>query len=306
MNQPETHQEELEILNKLGFLVNPYNQKTNSLKDIWNIKLALSKEKNSLNYPIDGLVIKINDNKLNKKLGYIGKTPRSWCAVKFESTEVSTKIKKVIWQIGRTGKITPVADLLAVKLAGTTVQRATLHNYKEFLEKNLYENDTLIIRKAGEIIPEVVKVLVNLRISKSQKLNFPRNCTSCHSTLIVSDTGVDLFCPNIQNCPDQILLRLSYFCKRNIANITGLSEKTLKKIIQKFEIKDIYDIYKIDLQKISEMEGFGKKSIENLEKSIENSKILKDYKFLTGLSLEGIGLEVAKLICEKLQQKLDK
>jgi DNA ligase (NAD+) len=303
MNQPKTHQEELEILNKLGFLVNPYNQKTNSLKNIWEIRTNLFKEKNNLSYPIDGLVIKIDDNKLSKKLGYIGKTPRGWCAIKFESTEISTKIKKVIWQIGRTGKISPVADLVAVELAGTTVKRATLHNYKEFLEKNLHENDTLIVRKAGEIIPEVVKVLVNLRISKTQKLDFPKNCTSCNQSLVISDTGVDLFCPNTQDCPEQILLRLSYFCKRNIANITGLSEKTLKKLVQKFEIKDVYDIYKIDLQKITEMEGFGQKSIKNLEKSIKNSKILKDYKFLTGLSLEGVGLEVAKLICEKLEQK---
>lgn len=301
--QPKTHQEELDILQKLGFPVNPYNQSLDSLEKIWQLRQKLTTQKDSLNYPVDGLVVKLNDNELTEKLGIIGKTPRSWCAIKFESTEVATKILGVSWQLGRTGKITPVAELEPVLLAGTTVKRATLHNYKEFLEKDLHQKDTLVIHKAGEIIPEVVKILENLRLPESSKFDSPKNCPSCQTELQISRTDVDLFCPNTQNCPEQILLRLSYFCQRNIANLTGLSQKTIEKFIKEFGVQDIYDLYKLPYSKIAKMEGFGQKSVENLQDSVEKAKKLRDYKFLAGLGLEGLGPEVAKLICQKLLQK---
>jgi DNA ligase (NAD+) len=293
-----THQQELDFLESMGFPINPYNQQAESINEAWEISQKLATEKDGLNYPIDGLVIKLNDNNLVEKLGVVGKTPRAWCAIKFKAQEVTTKILGVSWNVGRTGKITPVADLEPVELAGTTVKRATLHNYKDFLEKNLHPGDTLVIRKAGEIIPEVVQVLHNLQ-TESATFAAPQKCPCCGTDLVFSNTGVDLICKNA-DCPDQVVFRLSYFTQRNIGNITGLSEKLLEKFIQKFGVRDIPDLYDLPFDQIQELEGFGQKSVENLAKSVENAKTIPDYKFLAGLGLDGIGPEVAKLICEKV------
>jgi DNA ligase (NAD+) len=299
-----THQDELDFLEQMGFPINPYNQQANTLEEIWKISQKLDHDKAGLNYPIDGLVIKLNDNKLVEKLGVVGKTPRAWCAIKFKAQEVTTRILNVSWSVGRTGKITPVADLEPVELAGTTVKRATLHNYKEFLEKDLHYHDTLVIRKAGEIIPEVVTVMTNLRPEETSTHQFesPKTCPSCQTPVNLSSTEVDLVCPNV-DCHDQVILRLAYFTQRNIGNITGLSEKLLEKFITTFGVKDIPDLYNLPLDEIQELEGFGQKSVQNLSNSVENAKHIPDYKFLAGLGLDGIGPEVAKLFCQKLLEK---
>lgn len=154
-----THTEELEYLEKLGFPINPLNREVNSLEEIWQIKDELEKNRDGLNYPIDGLVVKLNNNQLVDKLGVVGKTKRGWSAIKFEATEVSTKVLGITWQVGRTGKLTPVAELEPVELQGSIVKRATLHNYKNLIDLNLEVDDLVIIRKAGDIIPEVLKVI---------------------------------------------------------------------------------------------------------------------------------------------------
>jgi len=298
-----THTQELSTLAQLGFPINPYNKNAKSLKEVWEISQSLNKEKDDLPYPIDGLVVKLNGTDLVERLGVVGKTPRGWCAIKFQAEEVTTRILGVTWQVGRTGKVTPVAELEPVELAGTTVKRASLHNYKEFLEKDLHFHDTLVVRKAGEIIPEVVSVLYNLRPNDSQTgFPFPDQCPSCRTSLVTSNTEVDLMCPNTEGCSAQIIGRLSYFTQRNLGNITGLSEKQLEKFIEKFGISDIPDIYQLPFVEIAEMEGFGAKSVENLQESVEKSRIIEGYKFLAGLGLEGVGPEVAKLICEKLEE----
>jgi DNA ligase (NAD+) len=155
----QTHQDELDFLTKIGFTINPLNKPVQNLSQAWKFAEEIEKQRSSLNYPIDGIVLKINDNILHQNLGIIGKTPRSWCAIKFAPEEVVTKILSITWQVGRTGKVTPVAELEPVDLQGTTVKRATLHNYKEVIEKNLEMGDLVVIRKAGDIIPEVVKVI---------------------------------------------------------------------------------------------------------------------------------------------------
>jgi len=154
-----SHQDELNFLKNQGFVVNPYNQNADSLDQIWEISQQLQQDRKTLPYQIDGLVVKLNDNQLQNDLGVVGKTPRGWCAIKFPPDEVTTNLLGVAWQVGRTGKVTPVAELQPVQLQGTTVKRATLHNYKEFLEKDLSIGDILVIRKAGDIIPEVVSVI---------------------------------------------------------------------------------------------------------------------------------------------------
>lgn len=293
-----THQQELDFLEKLGFPVNPLNSTANSTKEIFAESEKLSQKKNSLKYPIDGLVVKLNDNSLVTALGVVGKTNRGWVAVKFPATETTTKILDITWQVGRTGRLTPVAELEPIELEGTIVKRATLHNYQEFLNKNLRKKDVLIIRKAGDIIPEVVKVLTNLRQTE-ENFSAPKQCPCCKTELVFSKTKIDLYCPNTENCLDQVLGRLSYYSQRNIANINGLSKQNIKKFIKLFKIKDIPDLYNLPYSKIFELEGFGDKSTKNLQKSVENSKNILAEKFLAGLGVEGVGTEVAKLILEK-------
>jgi DNA ligase (NAD+) len=154
-----THEEELELLKKLGFPVNPLNKVVGNLEEAWQIAKEIEQRKDKLNYPIDGLVVKINDNLLKEEIGIIGKTYRTWCAIKFSAEEVATKILDITWQVGRSGKLTPVAELEPILLQGTTVKRATLHNTARVKELKLKPNQIVIIRKAGDIIPEVVKVI---------------------------------------------------------------------------------------------------------------------------------------------------
>ena len=295
-----THQEELDFLSKNNFPINPYNSIQSSLEDIWETATKLEKNRNNLFYPIDGLVVKLNDNHILESVGVVGKTPRAWCAIKFSPEEVSTQIESITWQVGRTGKVTPVANLSPVNLMGSIVKRASLHNFKEVQESELHFQDTVIIRKAGDIIPEVVKIMPNLRHLEAKIIPIPENCPSCTLELQKSKTDVDLYCSNVYNCPDQVVARLSYFCQRNMGNIVGLSEKNILKFMQEFNIKDVPDLYKLPWDKIQNMEGYGLKSVENLQKSVENSKTIADYKFLAGLGLEGVGVEVSKLIVEQI------
>jgi DNA ligase (NAD+) len=155
----QTHQQELEFLKNMGFSTNPFNHIVDDLNQAWQVSQDLNQKRDQLNYPIDGLVVKLDNNVIQEQVGVVGKTPRCWCAIKFPPEEVATKLLGITWQVGRTGRVIPVAELEPVILQGTTVKRATLHNLKEVLEKNLAIGDYLVIRKAGDIIPEVVKVI---------------------------------------------------------------------------------------------------------------------------------------------------
>jgi DNA ligase (NAD+) len=305
-----SHHEEIEFLKELGFATNPYNTEVNSLQEVFEVYEKLGSQRLDLQYPIDGLVVKLNDNQVSTQIGVVGKTPRTWCALKYAAEEVTTRILDITWQVGRTGKVTPVAELEPVELAGTTVKRATLHNYNEAVEKNLHYLDTLVVRKAGDIIPEVVEVLVNLRkkpdgitrgnFDETGKILLPSLCPSCKSELVQSDTGIDLYCINSDECHDQIVLRLSYFTQRNMANIVGLSEKIIERFMTEFDVHDIYDLYTLPFDKIKTLEGFGEKSAENLKKSLENAMEFEDWRFLAALGIDGVGPEVARLICAEL------
>jgi DNA ligase (NAD+) len=297
------HSEELSFLSSLGFATNPFNKKVKSLEQVWEYANEINQKRDSLNYPIDGLVVKIDDNILASKLGVVGKTPRAWCAIKFPAIEVTTTLNAITWQVGRTGKVTPVAELQPVSLAQTIVKRATLHNYKEMKSLNLYKNDTLVIRKAGDIIPEVLQVIDNLRESKI-KFQPPKNCPICCSTLVETDTGIDIFCKNSDGCSAQVIGRLSYYTKRNLANIVGLSDKIIERFIKEYNIKDVPDLYNLPFDKISLLEGFGSKSVQNLKDSIESSRSISANKFLAALGIDSVGPEVANIIVKKLQEKI--
>jgi len=312
-----THTDELEYLQQLGFAVNPLNSTANSLDEVWQKNEEVSQKREEMPCLIDGLVVKLNDNELTKKLGIVGKTPRGWCAIKFAAEEATSKITGITWQVGRTGKLTPVAELEEVQLAGTTVKRATLHNAKEVVERDVRIADRVVVRKAGDIIPEVVSILYNLReggrgngeqtlpddFKLLEEKSLPHRCPSCNAELISSETEVDLVCPNTAKCPAQILLRLSYFASRGIADISGLSEKIIQKMMDINGVKDIPDLYNIDWEKMMEQEGFGTKSISNLQQAIEKSRTMDEVTFLAGLGIEGIGKEVAKLIIHAMPEE---
>jgi DNA ligase (NAD+) len=301
--KPSTHHQELEELQKLGFPINPLNKEVLGLEEVWKYYQELESKADTLPYPIDGLVVKHNDNDLVDKLGVVGKTPRGWCALKFAAEEVTTKLEGITWQVGRTGKITPVAELEPVEIAGTTVKRATLHNYQEFTDKELRVGDFLVIRKAGEIIPEVLQVVLHQRKETDQILQAPNTCPSCNTQLVKSSTQIDLYCPNETDCKAKIIGRLKYFCQRSLGNISGLSEKQIEKFYEEFGVSDIPDLFNLPYEKIFELEGYQKKSVENLEKSVDKARQIVDYKFLAGLGVEGVGPEVAKLILEEMAKK---
>jgi DNA ligase (NAD+) len=298
-NHP-THLEELEFLKKQGFPTNPLNKSAESLDEIWDYQQEIHDKRHTFQFPIDGLVVKLDDNIQASKIGVVGKTPRTWCAIKFPAEEKPTKLLGITWQVGRTGKLTPVTELEAVNLAGSTVKRATLHNYKEFMESGLHLHDMLVVRKAGDIIPEVVSILQNLRESNAVLFTAPTTCPSCSTVLTLTETAVDLICPNVEHCPEQVKLRLSYYTARNMANIVGLSDKLIERFINEFDIVDIPDLYSLDWDKIAHLDGLGEKSASNLKQAIEASRTQRDFKFFAALGIDGVGEEVAKLILKKL------
>lgn len=298
----DTHEQELELLKKLGFTVNPLNKTVDNINQAWEFSQSIVDNKASIKYGIDGVVIKINNNKLVKELGVVGKAPRGWAAIKLPPDEVVSKVVKIIWQVGRTGKITPVVDMEPVDIDGSIVRRATLHNIKQLLEMQLYIGDTIIVHKAGDVIPEVKQILINLRPQNASVVQIPKLCPICNTKLITTDTDIDLYCPNYIGCKAQIVGRLVYYCTRGIANLTGLSQKTLEQFVELYNLHDIADLYNLPYEKIISLEGWGPQSVMNINKSFEQNKTIDDYKFLAGLGINGIGKEVASLICNKLME----
>lgn len=296
-----SQEEELAFLKNNGFPVSSEYKKVASIKEVWHYFLELDSSRKSLNYGVDGLVVKINNNTVHSTVGSVGKTPRAWCALKFSAEESTTTINSVTWQVGRTGKITPVAEMNPVLLAGTTVSRATLHNAQEVNERQLHIHDMIVIRKAGDIIPEITSILTNLRKKEAERIELPLHCPSCGSLLDWSQTGTDLMCFNSEACPQQILSKLSYYSSRKLANIEGLSEKSIQKFVELFSISEFPDLYDLPFETIQNLEGFGSKSVSNLKTSIQNSRNITDTKFLAGLSIDGVGLEVSELINKTLR-----
>ena len=297
----DTHLEEIQLLDKLGFET-PDIAVVEGEDAAWQETEKVRKNRDSYKYQIDGAVIKLNDNKLANQLGYVGKAPRGWAAIKFPGTQVTSKLTGVTWQVGRTGRLTPVAEIEPVEIDGTVVRRATLHNYKEFCDKELCYGDMLIISKAGDIIPEVVDVLRDMRDDTFEKIKQLTNCPSCQSVLELSGTEIDQICANI-DCRDQIVGRLKYYSQRNMADIRGLSAKNIELLVDELGISDICDLYDLDYSKVFEIERFGRKSVDNLKESIEESKKISAEKLLAGLGIDGVGIEVAKLILEKIKDK---
>ncbi len=291
-----------EFLKAQGFMVGNFFNLSKSVADIEKYIDEVDKNRNKLDFLIDGLVIKINQNKIREKLGFTEKTPRWAVAFKFEAEETATELNSITWQVGRTGKITPVAELEPTELCGVTIKRATLNNYNDILRKKVKIGDRVFIRRSNDVIPEILSVAETFEDSKV--IEKPTNCPCCDSLLI--DTETELYCPNHSGCRQQVVLKLVQFSSRNAMNIDGLSIKTIEQLYDKFNVSTFSDLYKLDAEKLSKLEGFKDKKITNTLDSLEKSKNVKLSNFIFALGIGNIGVKTAKQLAKhyKSLQKL--
>ena len=282
------------FLKKQGFLTGDFFKIAHSLDEIEKFIQETDKKRSTLDYLIDGMVIKINKTFDRNNLGSTEKVPRWAVAYKFEAEETSTILNSITWQVGRTGKITPVAELEPTELCGVTIKRATLNNYNDILRKKVKLGDRVFIRRSNDVIPEILAVAETFETSKTIKK--PTNCPCCGSLLI--DTETELYCPNHSGCRTQIVLKLVQFASRNAMNIDGLSVKTLEQLYDKFNVSTFSDIYKLTSNQLSELEGFKDKKISNILSSIEKSKNVKLSNFIFALGIGNIGVKTAKQLAK--------
>ena len=297
----KTHYETLELLHDLGLPTNSNTRLCKNHDEVLDYIKYWNEHRNDLSYPIDGIVIKVNDLSTQKLLGFTAKYPKWAIAYKFPAEEVVTKLDDIICTVGRTGQITPNAVLEPVKVAGSTIRRATLHNAKYIEEKDLRVGDYVVIRKAGDVIPEVVRPVIERRgnVTKYEMID---KCPICNSTLIPSASNIDLLCPN-EDCPARNVNALIHFAARDAMNIEGLGDSMMEDFYNLGFIKNIIDIYKLKEHRdeIIELEGYGNKSCDNLEMSIEKSKDNSLERLLNGLGIPGIGLKTARLLSRKYE-----
>jgi len=291
----KSQEENLEILRKLGFKVNINFKVCSSIEDVIRTCTEYEKIRDELEYEIDGAVIKVNSIKQQNILGNIAKSPRWAVAFKFKAKQGTTKIKEIRWQVGRTGAITPVAELEPVLLAGSTISRATLHNFDEIERKDIRVKDTVVIEKGGDVIPKVVEVVLSKRKPSAKKTKPPEKCPVCKSLLFKPEEEVAYYCQNSE-CPDQIKGRLEHFASRGAMDIEGLGEALIDLFVDKGFLKTYYDIYLLGNKRdvLVAMDRLGEKSVDNLLSAIERS-ILKPFdKVLFALGIRYVGAGVAK------------
>ena len=299
------HWDALEFMKKLGLKVNPANRLVKNIEEILAFIHEYGEKRSSLPYDIDGVVIKVNDLAMQEAIGYTSKYPKWAVAYKFPAEEVLTKLVDIIFTVGRTGRITPNAVLEPVIVMGSTVKRATLHNEDYVIEKGLKIGDTVSIRKAGDVIPEVVEAKLERRTGNEKDFVMIKNCPICNYPLQKKPGQVDHYCLN-PKCPARHIEGLIHFCSRKAMNIDGLGERIVEDFFNLGFIKSITDIYHLETHKkdLQELEGYGKKSIENLLEAILNSKQNSLEKLLFGLGIEGIGDKTA-LVLAKRYKTLD-
>jgi len=291
------HSDALDALKKLGFKVNPYTVVCHGPEEVWNTILKFSELRTQLPYEIDGVVLKVNDLLKQKELGFTAKTPKWAVAYKFPAEEVSTRLKDIFITVGRTGKITPNAALEPVKIAGTTVSFAQLHNEDFISLKDIRINDVVWVRKAGEIIPEVIKVDVSRRDGSQQPYIFPTQCPTCNGPLIRDENEAAHYCIN-SNCSSRISESLAHFASRSAMNIDGLGIKTVELLHESGYLNTIDDIYTLTSKRseLISLPNFKDKSVDKLLSAIEISKSNPLDKVITGLGIRQVGEKVARTL----------
>ena len=292
----DSQEKVLKHLEQLGFVVNPKRILAESIDEIWDFIQEVGQERDNLPYDIDGVVIKVNDLAGQEELGFTVKAPKWAVAYKFPAEEKEAQLLSVDWTVGRTGVVTPTANLTPVQLAGTTVSRATLHNVDYIAEKDIRKGDTVIVYKAGDIIPAVLRVVESKRVSE-EKLDIPTNCPSCDSHLLHFEDEVALRCIN-PRCPAQIMEGLIHFASRDAMNITGLGPSIVEKLFAANLVKDVADIYHLKEDDFLLLEGVKEKSASKLYQAIQASKENSAEKLLLGLGIRHVGSKASQLLLQ--------
>ncbi|PFL01295.1 DNA ligase (NAD(+)) LigA [Priestia megaterium] len=296
----DSHSESLNLLDELGFKTNKERQTCETIDDVIAYIESWQTQRPELSYDIDGIVVKVDSFDQQAELGTTAKSPRWAIAYKFPAEEVVTKLVNIELTVGRTGVITPTAILEPVQVAGTTVQRASLHNEDLIREKDIRIGDYVVVKKAGDIIPEVVNVIEEKRTGEEQEFTMPTHCPECESELVRLEGEVALRCIN-PSCPAQIREGLIHFVSRNAMNIDGLGEKVISQLFREQLIKDVADIYTLTKQQLIELERMGEKSADNLITAIETSKENSLERLLFGLGIRHVGAKAAKTLAQHFE-----
>ena len=295
----KSHFESLKYAQKLGFTINPNNKRVDNVEGIIEFINYWTIHRYELPYDIDGVVIKVDEIDKQKILGFTEKYPKWAIAYKFPAEEAITKLNDIIFTVGRTGQITPNAVFDPVKIAGSTIRRATLHNEKNIVEKDLKIGDYIIVHKAGDVIPEVVGPVIERRNGSEKELVMITKCPICHVNLMKTESLIDVYCPN-EECPARNIESLIHFCSRDSMNIEGLGERIIEDFYNMNMINDFSSIYHLNKKReeLIELEGFGPKSVDNLLDSIEKSKNNSLEKLLFSIGIKGIGKKNAKILAK--------
>ncbi len=290
-----SHWESLQAIKNWGFNTCEHQKLCSNIDEVLNFIHFWDEKRHQLSYDIDGIVLKVNSYAQQEELGFTAKSPRWAIAYKYKAQEVETILEQVTYQVGRTGAVTPVANLKPVLLAGTTVKRATLHNANEINRLDLYQGDTVLVEKGGEIIPKIIGVNTLKRPENAVKISYPYTCPECGTTLIREDGEVAYYCPNDEGCPPQIVGRIQHFISRKAMNIDGIGAETIEAFYRQGFVKQISDLYTLHEKRteLMKLERFGEKSINNMLAGIEKSKEMPFEKVLFGLGIRFVGETVA-------------
>ena len=294
----DNHYENLQKAKEWGFKIPNEIAKYNTIDDVLKFTERWDKKRHDLPYEIDGIVIKVNDINLQAEMGFTAKSPRWAISYKFKALQVSTKLIEITYQVGRTGAITPVANLEPVQLAGTTVKRASLHNADQIAKLDIREGDKVYVEKGGEIIPKVVGVELNDRNLFSQSTEYIANCPSCNTELVRKEGDAKHYCPNAESCPTQIKGKFEHFISRKAMDIDGLGGETIELLINEGLIKEISDLYHLKKEDLLPLDRMAEKSVENLLIGLGQSKLIPFERVLFGLGVRFVGETVAKVLAK--------
>lgn len=290
-----SHIELIDFLKSNGFPVYDYFKIENTIEGIESEIDLIDKLKKDFDILIDGVVIKVNDFKVRDKLGYTSKFPKWAVAYKFEAQELTTTLNNVVWQVGRTGKLTPIAEVDPIELAGATVKRATLNNYGDIIRKGVKINSKVFVRRSNEVIPEILGVAEHT--DSSYEIAKPTICPCCGAEVV--EDGANLFCTNYFGCSEQIEDRINHYASRNAMNIEGLSDKTIKQLREELNVKTIADLYKLTKEDLLKLDKFKDKKSKNIIESLKTSQNPEFYRFIFALGINGVGEKTAKDLAKK-------
>jgi DNA ligase (NAD+) len=295
-----SYSEILGLLKEMGLPISPYNALFETIDEVIDHATRWQTLRNELDFQTDGLVVKVDDLRQRERLGTRSKSPRWVIAYKYAAEQAVTKVLNIGVQVGKTGKLTPVADLLPVVLAGTTVKRASLHNADEIARKDVRIGDTVVIQKAGEIIPQVVRVEVEARDGSEVIYAFPTTCPSCGASVEREPDGVDFRCSNRPSrCPEQLKESIRWFAHRDAMDVEGLGAKLIDQLVDKKFVASLADLYRLDPSTLANLDRMGKKSAENIVQALESSKTRPLDRFLKGLTIRHVGTRGAEVLAER-------